>query len=183
MSLIQYCWRPGDAGYLYGVVEPVVVQRARHGYATVCGVRVAQRHLQRHVVVPRTYRDSRPHSHYLRLSGLEQGKPTPWRVLEVRPDVHLAAWLDYKKHFTRTTFLRFIRKVCPRVHVDDNLRILCKDQPKRTIGDVVYLHGYRDLESVVRGYGNTGWYLVSNALGVVTCHRSTLWCRGYSRGV
>lgn len=176
----RYTWRNGNQCTLYGVCGTFTVQNARMGFATLNGIRISQRFMQRTLVKPHTYtRAMTAHSEYLRLSGLEQRKPTPWRVLEKRPTTRLDKWLRYKKTQQRQHFLIFIRAVCPRVHIDEHLRILFKDQPKRDIGDTVYLHGVRDLEGNVVGFGHKGWYVVSCALGVLTCHRSTLWCRGY----
>tara|TARA_B100001250_G_scaffold168772_2_gene145388 strand:+ start:826 stop:1380 length:555 start_codon:yes stop_codon:yes gene_type:complete len=176
----RYRWKSGDKCYLYGVLQPFTVENVTVGYGNINAIKVSQRHLQRHIVLPYTYkRVMKQHSHYLYLSGLEQRKPIPWRVLEQVPTKHLEKWKEYKKTYTRTDFLAFIRSMCPRVHIDDNYRILFKDQPKRNIGDTVYLHGYADLKGSVSGTGNKGWYIVECPLGVLTCHRSTLWCRGY----
>ena len=176
----RYRWRSGDKCYLYGVLQPFVVRNVTRSRGTIRGISVSQRVLQRDIVLPYTYkRKMHAHSHYLRLSGLEQRNPIPWRVLEKQPDTALKEWQAYKKSFSRDDFLRFIRKVCPRVHIDDHYRILFKDQPNRNVGDTVFLHGYATLEGSVSGIGNKGWYIVECALGVLTCHRSTLWTRGY----
>lgn len=177
----RYRWRSGNKCYLYGVLQPFTVQNVTRSYGTVQGIKISQRHLQREIVLPYTYPRamSKPHSHYLALSGLEARKPIPWRVLEVQPESHLKAWQEYKKSFSRDDFLKFIRGVCPRVHIDDNYRILFKDQPKRKVGETVYLHGYAALKGTVTGVGNKGWYILDCPLGMVTCHRSTLWTRGY----
>ncbi len=176
----RYHWNSGTKCYLYGVLQPFTVQNVSMGYGTVRGVRVSQRHLQRDVVLPHTYkRAMKEHSPYLRLSGLEQRKPEPWRILETPPTSHLKLWQAYKKSYLRQDFLKFIRAICPRVFIDDNYRILFKDQPKREVGDTVYVHGYQALQGTVSGTGNKGWYIVECALGVLTCHRSTLWTRGY----
>lgn len=176
----RYTWRNGNTCTLYGVYGNFTVRNARMGFATVKGIRISQRLLQPSVVKPNTYRTAmRAHSEYLTLSGLEQRKPTPWRVLEKEPTSHRKKWLKYKTSHERPHFLAFIRAVCPRVHIDDHFRILFKDQPKRNLDDTVHLHGLRALEAKVVGIGHPGWYLVSCALGVLTCHRSTLWCRGY----
>ena len=165
---------------LYGVDAEFTVDKVSMGFATVNGVRISQRFLQRELVTPHTYaRSIKAHSEYLRLSGLEQRKPTPWKVLEKRPKSHLKKWLKYKKTQEKYDFIQFIRAICPRVHVDLRLCIWFKDQPKRQLDDVVHLHGIRELKGKVVGFGHKGWYLVSCPLGVLRCHRSTLWCKGY----
>lgn len=176
----RYTWRVGDRCTLYGVCGEFVVESVSMGYATLGGVRISQRYLQRRRVVPHTYaRPVKSHSVYLRLSGLECRAPTPWRVLELEPALHRAKWLKYKKTMSRYDFLVFIRAVCPRVHVDDRMCIFFKDQPRRRLDDVVYVHGVSALRGKVIGIGHRAWYVVSCALGVFKCHRSTLWCKGY----
>ena len=176
----SYRWREGNFCYLYGVKETFTVTSVERGYCTVGGVRLAQMYLQKQPTHPPTYRRSmREHSPYLALSGLEARRPQPWRVLEQKPTAHVRKWESYKKSYSRDDFLAFIRAVCPRVDVDQHYRIFYKDNPKRNVDDVVYLHGYKELRAVVRGVGNPGWYIVECALGMCTCHRSTLCTRGY----
>lgn len=176
----SYRWRAGDGGYLYGVKEPITVTDVGRGYGVVNGINIAQKHLQKQQTSPHTYQKSmREHSHYLTLSGLDARRPQPWRVLEQRPTTHISKWEKYKTSYSRDDFLRFIRAMCPRVHIDDHYRIWMKDNPKRQLGETVYIHGYATLQGTVRGTAEKGWYLVECALGVCTCHRSTLCTRGY----